>query len=66
MIWLSTMSLVAGGLLAQRFAIIALAPATFVVVVIAIAVGEAQTADIWSIVFTITVASVGIQIGFLV
>ena len=66
MIWLSTVSLVAGGALARRFTIIALFPATFVIVVIAIAVGEAKVADIWSIVFTLTVASVGIQIGYLV
>jgi membrane protein DedA with SNARE-associated domain len=64
MIWLSTVSLVAGGLLARRFKIIVLAPATFVIVVMAIVVGQVQTADIWSIVFTTTVASVGIQIGY--
>lgn len=64
MIWLSTVSLVVGGLLARHFKIIVLAPATFVIVVMAIAVGEARTTDIWSIVFTMTVASGGIQIGY--
>jgi hypothetical protein len=64
MIWLLTISLAAGGLLAQHFKIIMLAPATFVIVVMAIAVGGAQTTDIWSIVLTMTVASAGIQTGY--
>ena len=65
MIWLSIVSLVAGGLLARHFKIIILAPATVVIVAIAIAAGELQTAGIWSIVFTIVIVSVGIQIGYL-
>jgi hypothetical protein len=64
MIWLSTVSLVAGGLLATHFKIIVLAPATFVIMVIAIAVGELQTTDIRSIILTIAIASVGVQIGY--
>jgi hypothetical protein len=48
MIWLSTVSLAAGGLLAQRFKIFVLAPATFVVVVVAIVIGVAQTSGVWS------------------
>jgi hypothetical protein len=64
MIWLSTVSLVAGGLLAQRFKIIVLVPATFVVVVIALAVGMAQTGGVWSIILMIATTSVGLQIGY--
>ena len=64
MIWLSTVSLVAGGLLAQRFRFMVLAPATFVVVVVAIAVGVAQTNSVRSIMLLIAAASVGIQIGY--
>jgi hypothetical protein len=65
MIWLSIVSLVAGGLLARHFKIIILAPATFVIAAIAIAAGELQAAGIWSIVFTFVIVSVGIQIGYL-
>ena len=63
MIWLA-MNLAVGGLLAQRFRILVLAPATFVMVVTAIAVGVAQTSTPWSIISMIATASVGIQIGY--
>jgi UPF0716 family protein affecting phage T7 exclusion len=64
MIWLSTVSLAAGCLLAQRFKIIVVVPATFVVVVIAVAVGIAQTSGVWSTILMMATASVGIQIGY--
>ena len=64
MIWLSTVSLVAGGLLAQRFRFMVLAPATFVAVVVAMAVGVAQTDSVWRIILTIASASTGMQIGY--
>ena|ERR1700752_1980449 len=63
MIWLA-MNLAVGGLLAQRFRILVLAPATFVMVVIAIAVGVAQTSGLWLTSLTVATASVGIQIGY--
>ena len=63
MIWLA-MNLAVGGLLAQRFRILVLAPATFVMVVIVIAVGVARTSSAWSIISMIATASVGIQIGY--
>src|ERR1700752_2741751 len=63
MIWLA-MTLAVGGLLAQRFRILVLAPATFVMVVMAIAVGVSQTSSPWSIISMIATASVGIQIGY--
>jgi hypothetical protein len=64
MIWLSTVSLAAGGLLAQRFKIIVLVPATFVVVVIAVVVGTAQTSGVWSTILMMATTSVGLQIGY--
>ena len=47
MIWLATVSLAAGGLLAQRFKIIVLAPATLLVVLVAVSVGAAQISSFW-------------------
>ena len=64
MIWLSIVSLSIGALLAQRFKIIALVPATLAVLVIAIGAGVASSA--WSIVGMIAAASVSIQAGYLV
>ena len=64
MIWLSTVSLVAGCLLAQRFKIIVLVPATFVVVVIAVAVGIAQSSGVWSTILMMATTSVELQIGY--
>ena len=64
MIWLAAVSLAVGSLLAQRFKIIVLAPATFVVVIIAVAVGAAQTSGLWSTILTMATASVGIQTGY--
>jgi hypothetical protein len=64
MIWLATLSLVAGVLLARHFTIFVLIPAAFALVVLAIAMGLAHTGDIWSIVFTMMILSGAIQIGY--
>jgi len=64
MIWLSAVSLVAGGVLAWHFKIIVLAPATFVIAAIAIAAGQVQTTGIPSIILTIAIAAAGTQIGY--
>jgi membrane protein DedA with SNARE-associated domain len=64
MIWLSIVSLAAGALLARRFKIIVLVPATLVVVVIAIGAGLSQTKSVWLTVLMIAAASVGIQAGY--
>jgi hypothetical protein len=66
MIWLSIVSLSIGGLLAQRFKIIALVPATVAVLVIAIGAGVAQASSAWLIVGMIAAASVSIQAGYFV
>ena len=66
MIWLSIVSLSVGAVLAQRFRIIVLVPATLAVVVIAIGAGVAQANSAWLIVGMIAAASVSIQAGYLV
>jgi len=63
MIWLSIVSLAAGLLLAYRFKILVLMPATLVVVVAAGA-GPAQINGVWSILLIIGAASAGIQTGY--
>jgi len=66
MIWLSIVSLLVGALLAQRFRIIVLVPATLTVLVIAIGAGAAQASSAWWIVGMIAAASVSIQLGYFV
>ena len=66
MVWLSIVSLSAGALLAQRFRIIVLVPATLAVLVIAIGAGVAQANSAWLIVGMIAAASVSIQAGYFV
>ena len=66
MIGLSIVSLTAGALLAQRFKIIVLVPATLVVVLLAIGAGLAQTQAVWSTLLLTAAASVGIQTGYFV
>ena len=65
MIWLSIVSLAVGVLLAYRFKIMVLMPATLVVVA-AGASGLAQIKGVWSILWIIGAASVGIQTGYFV
>ena len=66
MIWLSIVSLSAGALLAQRFRIIVLVPATLTVLVIAIGAGVAQANSVWWIVAMIAAASVSMQVGYFI
>jgi hypothetical protein len=63
MIWLSIVSLTAGALLAQRFKIIVLMPATLVVALLAVGAGLAQSRG-WSVLLMIAAASVGLQTGY--
>ena len=63
MVWLSIVGLLAGALLAQRFKVIVLLPATLVVAVVAIAAGaQLQSASVT--ILTIVVASVTLQVGY--
>jgi uncharacterized membrane protein len=64
MIWLSIVSLTAGALLAHRFKIIVLVPATLLVALLAAGAGLAQSRGVWSIVLIIGAASVGLQAGY--
>jgi hypothetical protein len=64
MIWLSIVSLTAGALLAHRFKIIVLVPATLVVALLAVGAGLAQTRGVWSVLLMIAAASVGLQTGY--
>jgi hypothetical protein len=66
MISLSMVSLLVGALLAQRFRIIALVPATLTVLVVAIGAGVAQVSSAWWIVGMIAAASASIQVGYFV
>jgi len=64
MIWLSIVSLAAGALSAFRFKIMALMPAT--VVVVAAGVELAEIKGVWSILLIVGAASVGMQTGYFV
>jgi hypothetical protein len=66
MIWLSIVSLSIGALLAQRFKVIVLVPATLTVLAVAIGAGVAQASSAWLIVGMIAAASVSIQVGYFV
>lgn len=63
MIWLAMVSLAVGGLLAQHFKILVLAPATILVVLVA-GVGAAHINGFWQAISTVATASVGIQVGY--
>ena len=66
MIWLSIVSITGGALLAHRFQVIVLLPATFLVLLLAIAAGLAQTKGVWSILLMMALASVCLQTGYFV
>jgi hypothetical protein len=66
MIWLLIVSLAVGALLAQRFKIVVLVPATLMVVIVAIGAGVAQANTIWLIILKIVLGTVSIQAGYFV
>ena len=66
MIWLSIVSLVIGALLAQRFKVMVLVPATPMVVLVAIGAGVVQGNTAWLIILTILAATVSMQAGYFV
>ena len=66
MIWLSLISLVAGVLLAQRFKIVLLVPATLFAVVAAAGAGLVRINSVWSTVLAIVAAGSGMQAGYFV
>jgi hypothetical protein len=66
MILLATVGLVVGALLAQRFRVMVLFPATAVVLLGGIATGVAQAHTAWSFVLLAGTAVISMQIGYLV
>ena len=67
MVCLSIVNLALGVLLAYRFRVLVLIPATLVVIVIVLAAAElAQINGVWSVLLTIGAASVSMQAGYFV
>jgi uncharacterized membrane protein len=64
MVWLSIVSLMAGALLAQRFKISVLVPATIAIAVVAMGVGLTQANGFWSTTLVVAAASVCVQAGY--
>ena len=64
MILLSTVSLLAGLLLAQYFKVMVLVPASLIVLVLAVGTGATHAYSAWSIVLMTAAASTCIQIGY--
>jgi hypothetical protein len=66
MMMLSVVSLLVGAVLAQRFKVLVLMPATAVVLVLAVGTGATQARTDWSLVLMATAAVTCLQIGYLV
>jgi membrane protein DedA with SNARE-associated domain len=66
MITLSLVSLLIGAALGQYYRVLALIPATAVLLVLAIGTGVAQAQTAWSIVLMVAAAATSVQIGYLV
>ena len=64
MIWVPIVGLAVGALLAQRFRIIALLPATLAVGFLAFAVATTQTSSALSTILIIVATSVCMQVGY--
>lgn len=66
MIMLSTFWLLVGAVLAQRFKIMILMPATAIMLAPMVGIGIAQDYTAWSIILTIAAAGASLQVGYLV
>jgi hypothetical protein len=66
MILLSTVSLLAGLLLAQRFRVMVLIPASVIVVGLAVGTGATHVYTVWSIILITAMAATSLQIGYLI
>jgi hypothetical protein len=66
MIILSTVSLLVGALLGQRFKVMILMPATAIVLAIAIGTGVTHAYTAWSIILMAGAAVTSVQIGYLI
>jgi hypothetical protein len=63
---LSIFSLLAGAVLAQRFKVMVLMPASVIVMVLAVGAGVTHAQTAWSIVLMAATAATSIQIGYLI
>jgi len=63
---LATVSLLVGALLAQRFRVMVLIPASAIVLVLAFATGVTPAHTAWSIVLVVGAAAISMQIGYFV
>jgi membrane protein DedA with SNARE-associated domain len=66
MIILSTISLLVGALLGQRFRVMVLMPATAIVLLIAVGTGATHVYTAWSIILMAVAAATSMQIGYLI
>jgi disulfide bond formation protein DsbB len=66
MILLAMVSLLVGALLAQRFRVMVLIPATAIVLGIAVGTGVAPTHTVWSMILMVGTSAISMQIGYLV
>jgi membrane protein DedA with SNARE-associated domain len=66
MIWVPMVGLAVGALLAQRFKIVALLPATLAIAVLAFAVATARTSSALATILIIVATSVCMQAGYFV
>lgn len=66
MILLAMVSLLVGALLAQRFKVLVLIPATAIVLGVALGTGVTHAHSAWSMILTVGMAATSIQIGYLI
>jgi membrane protein DedA with SNARE-associated domain len=66
MILLSTVSLLVGAALGQRFTVMVLMPATLIVLVLAIGTGVSQAHTAWWIVVMSAASATSMQMGYLI
>ena len=64
MIWLPVVGLAVGALLAQRFKVVMLLPATLAVAIVAFGVATTRASDAFSTTLLIVVTTVGMQAGY--
>ena len=65
MLLLATISLLVGAVLAQRFKIMILIPATGIMLVAAVGAGVAQAHTVWWTILMIAAAGASMQVGYL-
>jgi hypothetical protein len=64
MFWVPIVGLTVGALLAQRFRIVSLLPATLAVAVLAFAVATSRASSVSSTILIIVVTTVSMQVGY--